>query len=180
MRALRLDYQRRNDPLPWAGVGLLVVTLAALIALGGHYRALSREAAVWDSKADRIERQSRRHAQATRPLTEQQARAQALEVKQANQVLRQLTLPWNAMFEAVEASGGKDVALLSLEPDVQKGVVKITGEAKNLAALLDYAKRLAARKVFSNVFLENHKIQQTDPEKPLHFTVLVVWKEGAA
>lgn len=180
MRALRLDYQRRNDPLPWAGAGLLVVALAALVALGAQYHTLTRQTALWDGKADRIESQSRRHAQAARPLTEQEARAQALEVQQANQVLRQLTQPWNVMFAAVEASGDKDVALLSLEPDTQKGTVKITGEAKNLVALLNYANRLAAREVFSNVFLENHKVQQTDPEKPLRFSLRVVWKRELA
>ena len=62
---------------------------------------------------------------------------------------------------------------------MQKGTVKISGEAKDLNALLTYVKKLSTRKVFGNVFLQNHKIQQTDPQKPLHFSLLAYWK-GAA
>ncbi len=58
-------------------------------------------------------------------------------------MLRQLSLPWNALFKAVEASGGQSIALLSLEPDLQKGMVKISGEAKDLEALLNYVRQLS-------------------------------------
>ena len=179
MRALRLDYQRSNDPIPWIGFGVLLVALATLAAMGHHYQALNRQIALWDRKADRIEQMSRRHVPAAPPLGEQAERAQRLEVKQANQVVRQLTLPWNALFKAVETSGGTNIALLSMEPDMEKGTVKISGEARDLNALLSYAKQLSTRKEFSNVFLQNHKIQQSDPEKPLHFSLLAYWN-GAA
>ena len=64
-------------------------------------------------------------------------------------------------------------------PDMQKGTVSISGEAKNLNALLNYVKQLAAREVFASVYLQNHKIQQADPEKPLHFSLLAYWKGSA-
>lgn len=177
MRVLRLDYQRSNEPVPWLGLGVLVVALAALAAMAGHYRTLNQQIAFWERKADHIEHlSSRRHVHVVRPLAEQSARVQTLEVKQANQVVQQLNLPWSALFKAVEASGGKNIALLSMEPDMQRGTVKISGEAKDLDALLDYAKQLSKREVFSNVFLQNHKIQQTDPQKPLHFALLAYWK----
>lgn len=179
MHALRLDYQRSCKPVPWLGLGVLLVALAALAATADHYRTLTRQAAYWESKADRIEALSRHRMHAAPPLSEQAARAQMLEVKQANQVVRQLTLPWNALFRAVETAGGDGIALLSMEPDMQKGTVKISGEAKDLNALLNYVKQLSSRKVFGNVFLQDHKIQQTDPEKPLHFSLLADWKEAA-
>ena len=99
-----------------------------------------------------------------------------LEVKQANQVVRQLSLPWNALFKAVETSGGKSIALLSLEPDLQKGTVKISGEAKDFDALLEYVRQLSKREVFGSVLLQNHQIQQDIPEKPLRFSLLAHWK----
>lgn len=176
MRALRLDYQRNNHPVPWLGLGVLVVALAMLAATGAYYRTLSQRIAYWESRADRLERLSSHRVEALPALTEQEARAQSLEVKQANQVVRQLNLPWNALFKAVETSGGNGIALLSMEPDMQKGTVTLSGEAKNLNALLNYVKQLSAREVFGHVFLQNHKIQQTDPEKPLRFSLLAYWR----
>ena len=178
MGALRLDYQRPNRLVPWLGVGMLVAAGGALALLGGQYRALNQQIAFWEGKVEHIERVSSHRAFMSRPLSEQAVRAQMLEVKQANQVVQQLNLPWNALFKAVETSGGKDIALLSMEPDMQRGTVKINGEAKDLDALLDYAKQLSKREVFSDVFLQNHKIQQTDPQKPLHFSLLAYWKGG--
>lgn len=176
MRALRIDYQRSNQPLPWLGLGMLVAALAALALMGSYYQALNQQIAFWESKLVRIERLSSHRVLVSRPLTEQAARAQLLEVKQANLVVRQLSLPWNALFNAVETSAGQSIALLSLEPDMQKGTVKISGEAKDLNALLKYVKQLSAREVFGSVFLQNHQIQQADPEKPLHFSLLAHWK----
>jgi len=179
MRALRLDYQRVCKPVPWLGLGVLVAASAALALTGGYYQTLNQQIAFWESKLDRIERLSSHRALALRPLTEQAARAQILEVKQANQVVYQLNLPWNALFKAVETSGGPNIALLSMEPDLQKGTVKISGEAKNLNALLNYVRQLSTREVFGSVFLQNHQIQHADPEKPLRFSLLAHWK-GAA
>jgi len=93
----------------------------------------------------------------------------ALEIKHANEVLQQLTLPWGKLFQAMESSSGKQVALLAMEPDAEKQVVKISGEAKDIAAVLDYIRRLAAQQVFSSVYLQSHQIQQQDPEKPVRF-----------
>lgn len=176
MRALQLDYQHVYKPLPWLGLGVLVAAVAALALMGSYYQTLDQQIVLWESKLDRIERLSSHRALASRPLTEQAARAQMLEVNQANQVVRQLSLPWNALFTAVEASSGQNIALLSLEPDLQKGTVKISGEAKDLNALLSYTRQLSTREIFDSVMLQNHQIQQADPQKPLRFSLLAEWK----
>jgi hypothetical protein len=179
MRALQLDYQRDGKPLPWLGQLLLATALAALVLLHGYYQDLKQRSAIWEAKVDHIARLSSSRVRAERPLSEAMARAQMLEVQQANQVLRQLSLPWNALFKAVETSAGSDVALLALEPDTQKGTVRISGEAKHLDAVLDFVKRLGTREVFTSVFLQNHQLQQQDPQRPVRFTLLAVWKLAA-
>jgi len=178
MRALDLDYQRVRKPVPWLGLGVLLAALAALAVTGLYYQNLNREIQSWETKADHIRLSSQRSPVA-RALTEQAARAQMLEVKQANQVVRQLALPWNALFKAVETAGGESIALLLLEPDLQKGTVRISGEAKNFDALLNYVKELSTREVFGSVTLQNHQIQQDTPEKPVRFSLLAHWKEVA-
>jgi hypothetical protein len=172
MRALQLDFQRTYRPVPWLGLGVLVAALIALAAMAGYYQTVNEQIRFWQDKADRATRLSGYRAAASHPLTEQAARAQLLEVKLANQVVRQLGLPWNALFTAVETSGGKEIGLLSLEPDLQKGVVKIGGEAKDFDALLNYVKELSTREVFASVMLQNHQIQRHIPEKPVRFGLI--------
>lgn len=179
MHALHLDYQRVFKPVPWLGLALLVVALVALAVTGGYSQTLNQQITYWESKVEHIERLSSHRALVSQPLTEQAVRAQRLEVEQANQVVRQLGLPWNALFNAVETSGEKSIALLSLEPDLHKGTVKISGEAKDFNALLDYVKQLSTREVFGSVMLQNHQIQKDDPEKPVRFSLLAQWKEAA-
>jgi len=76
----------------------------------------------------------------------------------------------------VETPSGQNIALLSLEPNQGKGTVAIGGEAKDLNALLNYAKQLSKREIFGNVLLQNHQVQQDDPQKPLRFSLLAEWK----
>jgi hypothetical protein len=178
VRALRLDYQRGIKPFPWLGLGVLGSALVALALMGGYYHELSQRIVMWEARVDHDERLSSHRARALRPATGQAAHEQTLEVRHANEVLRQLTLPWDTLFRAVESSGGKTVALLAMEPNIRKGTVTISGEAKNFAAMLDYIKQLGARDVFSSVHLQNHQVQHEDPEKPIRFSLLAVWKVG--
>lgn len=179
MRALHLDYQRRTRPIPWLGLGVLVSALTALAMLASQYHELGQRTAMWEARAAHDERQSNDRARALRPVSGQAAREQALEVQHANLVLRQLSLPWDTLFRAVESAGGETVALLSMEPDIQKGTVRISGEAKNFDAMLEYVRQLGARDVFGSVHLQSHQIQQDDPQKPVRFSLLAVWKAGA-
>ena len=165
-----LDY-RRSKRFPVGGTVLLVLALAGLILLGGYYRGISLKAAGAQTHLEKIER----------PLQRRQAGATSgkeleLEVRSANDVLRQLTLPWGKLFDAVEAAGGKDVALLALEPDLGKRTVKISGEARNLSAMLNYVTQLEAQGPFGTVYLQNHQVQRSDPEKPVQFTAIAAWE----
>ncbi len=175
MSKLRLDYQRSMQPFPWEGLLLLVLALVALIAIGMHYRDLSAQAALWESRADRIEHAAQRQRPEGRS-DERMAVDRALEVKRANEVLRQLSVPWDGLFQTVESVASKDVTLLALEPDTEKRLVKISGEAKNMMAMLDYIKQLENRDVLGTVYLQSHHVQLQDPEKPVRFELLAMWR----
>lgn len=178
MRALRLDYQRSARPFPWAGLAVLASALLALGLAAARHHQLNECIAQYEARIDRDGRTAGRDARALRPVSAETARRQAQEVQHANQVLRQLSLPWEALFRAVEASGGGDVALLSMEPDLNKGTVAISAEAKDFDAMLAYVSRLGERDVFGSVLLKNHQVQQADPEKPIRFSLLAEWKQG--
>jgi len=174
MNALRLDYQQ-NQQSPWAGPALLVLSLAAMVLAGAYYLDLNEQADTWESRLERME-----PGQGWKPATGRsdgrEAVELALEVKHANEVLLQLFMPWDDLFQAVESAAGKKIALLALEPDTEKQMVKISGEAKNFASLLNYITQLEERDVFGTVYLQNHQVQQQDPDKPVRFSLLAVWR----
>ena len=174
MSTLNLDYQQ-NLPFRWAGSALLVLMLSALVMTIAHYIELNGKAADWEDRLEQTERRQGRALPAGRHGS-REAEDAMLEVKRANEVLRQLTLPWEELFRAVESASGKEVALLAMEPNTEKHVVKISGEAKDFVALLNYITQLEKKDVFGTVYLQSHQVQQQDPDKPVRFSLLAVWR----
>ena len=83
--------------------------------------------------------------------------------------------PWDKLFKALETSMDKDVALLSIQPDVAGGVVILSAEARDWNAMLGYIRRLGEDKFFTDVHLVSHQIQQSDPQKPVRFVLSCAW-----
>ena len=169
MALLRLDYQRRMLPFPWAGMFLLLLSITALLIAGVYYRDLAGKAVLWEAKARPLQRMSGKSDGSVASVDIEP------EIKHANEVLQRLTLPWGKLFDAIESSSDRQVALLGMEPDAEKRLVKISGEAKDIQAVLDYIRRLSAQQVFNSVYLQSHQIQQQDPEKPVRFVLLAAW-----
>lgn len=170
---LRLDYQHRRS-FPWGGVILLIAASGSLLLSGSYYRELQGASTAWEAKLASIE-----HGNVTRQDGGSPTRSAAnvaQEVQHANEVLRQLGLPWGGLFRAVESSADKDVVLLALEPDMGKREMKISGEAKNIPAMLGYVTRLGEQDMFESVYLLNHHVQLQDRDKPVRFALVAVLK----
>lgn len=155
---------------------MLVLALIALALTGLYYHDLSNKVGRWEAHAERMKHASQHQILISRS-GKRMPEDLALEVKNANKALLQLSLPWERLFQAVESAGSKEVALLALEPDTEKQMVKIRGEAKNIPELLDYIKRLEERDVFGTVYLQSHQVQQQDTDKPVRFALLAFWRE---
>lgn len=173
MRRLDLDFQRKSPPLSSSGVVLLLVALLLGGKLFVDFREMSAEVERGEAKLARLERLTGHKA----PRIDKKDKGDAylVETKRANEVINQLTLPWDQLFTAVEEAADKDVALLAIQPDRRKGVVTIGGEAKNIAAMLDYMRRLGEEKPLKGVALLSHQIQQNDPQKPVRFNLSAKW-----
>jgi len=176
MVQLRLDYQSSMQPFPWAGAVLLAAALTVLLLAGAYYLELAGEVVSWEAKTGQAMAPDQPSPARQAAASQRGTTDTLLEIKHANAVLQQLSLPWGNLFRAIESSSGKQVALLAMEPDAEKHVVKISGEAKDIEAALGYVKRLAAQEVFSSVYLQSHQVQQQDPEKPVRFVLLAAWK----
>ncbi len=171
MSQLDLDYQTGLKPFPWAGMVLLFVASLVLALVGIYYRGVTERIAYWEVKTGQADALGRQVSGSQRETKEV-----AQEIKHANEILSQITLPWDKLFQAVEWSAGKEVALLAVEPDAEKHEVKISGEAKDIAAVLDYIRKLSTQEIFNSVYLQSHQVQQRAPLKPVRFALVAAWK----
>lgn len=174
MRALSLDFRRRDPGASWIGIALLVSALAAVVVSGGHYLNLSEQLAAEQASLREVASTTRK-----RPVvaaTGSDPKALAVELKHANEILLQLTLPWGELFASAEAAGTPDVALLGIESETGKRRVKIAGEAKNLESILGYLRYLESRPVLADVYLQSHELQKQDTQQPMRFVVTAQWR----
>ena len=174
MSELRLDYQQKIG-FTWAGVALLGLAIIVLVLTAAYYLKVSSQANAWESKYERIRGKT---AVPSDKSNEAGSPDLAQEVNNANVVLRQLSVPWDALFEAVESSAERKVTLLALEPDVEKQQVKITGETKDYQSLIGYLMKMQEYPIFGSVYLQNHHIQLQEPDQPVRFTLLATWQEN--
>ena len=168
-RRLDLDHLAPTRPSRWLGFLLLLVSLLAAGEITQRYREAQLA----------MERQT----QVEGMLSVQRPRAKSLpkaqldeQVKTAESVVRQLTLPWGRLIETLEATGSKDVAILQLQPDAQQRMLRITAEARNQEAMVEYLRRLSHVEGFSYVHLLNHQVQQENPLRPIQFAAQASFK----
>jgi Tfp pilus assembly protein PilN len=174
MRALNLDFRRRESEASWPGIALLVVALAGAVVTGNQYLEQADELAAAKASIRDSAAATRKNAKAT--IASGDPQALAAELKHAGEILLQLTLPWGELFTSTESAGTPDVALLSIESDTDKRRVKITGEAKSLESILDYLRYLEARPELADVYLQSHELQKQDPQQPVRFVLNAEWR----
>jgi Tfp pilus assembly protein PilN len=172
---LRLDYRRSRGParpaldagLMAVGVGVLAVVLVACFELSGELQETR-------GQIEDLQLMSKRRAN-TSQATSTDAGADA-EAVRANAIKRQLNLPWDELFKAIEASKGDSVALVSIAPDAQLRQLKLAGEAKSFADMLEYVKRLNGVSMFESAYLLDHGLARQGSGEILRFTIVATWK----
>ena len=129
MDALKLDFLS-DGRKRWPGYLALTVGLSAILLVAWRYQDENRkvfqlEKLVASVRSERLSRLA--------PLpVEKNSEQTALETAQAKAIILELNLPWKDLFEAIESYRKDDIAVLSIEPDAQKGLVRINAEAKSL------------------------------------------------
>lgn len=102
------------------------------------------------------------------PISEPQAAA-------VNGAVMQLNLPWRALQDAVASATPAGVALLALEPDARKRMLRISAEARTSDEMIGYVARLKREELFSDVALTHHEINHQDPNRPIRFELDASW-----
>jgi len=174
MRQLSIDYLRENQTQHRVGMAMIAVAVALVLALGMYYRSLTVQSARLEDSVAKVERKlhPEHGGMMVSAVDAQQA---VVEIKNANEVIMQMTLPWNELFNALEEANSNDIALLGIEPDAKNRRVRVSGEAKNSEALFTYLRSLQAIKSMSGVYLKSQQVQERSREKPIRFTLDASW-----
>jgi hypothetical protein len=100
------------------------------------------------------------------------------QVTAINSAIMQLNLPWSDLLDALEAATPANIALLNIEPDAKKGLLKIQAEAAHSEAMIAYIEILKRQTSFTDVYISKHEIYEQDIQKPLRFFVEAKWRKG--
>ena len=178
MSRLKLKFPYREQSIPQIDITILLVGLLVLLVVLLQYRHITEEVNHWSSRVERLEKlQQQKNAPRARSTSRIREFGQEIrkEVAQANAVLDQINLPWEALFDSLEHAATEEIALLSLQPNVSSRTLRISGEARNMSELLDFVESLEREPVFENVHLINYRIKQDNPHRPITFLLTAAW-----
>jgi Tfp pilus assembly protein PilN len=176
MRRLRIDFLRSPGAPSATGIAFLLVGALSSTMSVSWYVSVLGEVEQLETSVSEMKRMSRR---VPGRMTEspRDARETQQEIRIANQVVQQMTLPWDRLFRELETAATKEVALLAVQPDVSSRQVRISGEAKSFKAMLDYSRRLEQTDMLGEVVLLGHEVRSQDPQRPVAFSLSAGWSD---
>lgn len=158
----------------WPGWALLLLGSVTLALATRQWLELNTEAELAQVRLDN-RRALAPPERAPAPVVTLSPEMEARE-RERQQILRILQLDWPALFAALENAQTADIALLTIQPDARRGLLVMTGEARDMGAVIDYQRRLTAG--LRDVVLTTHEVQEQNPHKPVRFTVSARWAAG--
>ncbi|MDB5811373.1 MAG: hypothetical protein JWN94_3495 [Betaproteobacteria bacterium] len=167
---LELDFVRPRRRYTLTGALLLVAGIAAAAFGTQQYVAASREIAALERELASLTPATRARANGTADVDRLRAR-----IVLANQVVRKKTVPWDGLFRDIESASSVKIGLLAVEPDAAAGLVRISGEARDAAALTDYIERLEAQSSLKNVHLAGHEVKMNQGRPVVRFNLNATW-----
>ena len=171
MRVLELDFAGGGQKRARAGALLLLIGAVSVFVLISAFEDLQRENTLLQQELERIDRRARGLSTVTSKVDD----ATVAEIRLANSVIDQLTLPWGRLFRAIEGASFGKVVLIGITPDSRSRSVEITGEATDREAMIDYVQRLASDPALSNVYLLSDQYDRRGGARPYRFTVSGSW-----
>lgn len=161
---VELDYAAPPRRSPWAGLAVLALSLAVAAAMLESYRGVRTELARLEAQGGLAGPERK----LVRALSKERLDEEA---KSAEAVVRQLTVPWAGVVQAIEQAAMRDVAILQLQPDADSRSLKLVAEARQREAMFEYLRRLAAARGLSDVVIVSHQVQRDDPQRPIQFAL---------
>lgn len=169
-RAIEFDFARSRPRLSLRGIVLLGAGLTAAAFVLSDYHDVAEQSAGLEWRLAKLRGDAR-------PASPDKG---ALRIEQdAAAALHDLTTPWSVLLRELELASADSkgtVAVLGVEPDRDKGEVRIAAEARTLPIALAYVERLQQSQALRYPMLERHEVQMKDPERPVRFQIKADWR----
>lgn len=177
MRELDIDFENAHSaPGGWS-IPLLLASLTLLAVVGAAYRDTRAQLEYWNDEVARL-RSDGIQAQPAASAPRGPGKGAEAELKRAHEIVKQLALPWGPLFQAIEAATPPDIALLGIEPNAQQHSVRLTGEGKDIHAVLAFVQQLERQALLRDVYLLDHGTPDAGPQRPARFVVEATWSTG--
>lgn len=154
-----------------AAAGWLGLLLGVAAALGGWQLLEQRQAREHQLR----HLQQRQAALSKAPPAAPRSAIAPAQAAFVNAAIEKLNLPWRDLQDAVVAATPRSVALLALEPDPRKQLLKLTAETRNADDMIAYIEALKQQELFRAVLLTRHEVNEQDPNRPLRFQLEAEW-----
>lgn len=147
----------------WPGAGR-VVLLCGVVAL---------VFSAWDAQRQ-IKTNNALAATLSRLQAERKTNAPRYLTGEAKAAFTASRTPWGAILSRMESARSQDIALISLKADASRNAIRISGQAKDFAALNRFVSSLS--KEFPSVSLVTEKLTETGLPVVVAFEMDVGWQ----
>ncbi len=171
MTRMGLDFVPRRSAVSRAGLALLLGGVVATALSVQQYVSIQEQTRALKEGLGAVAAAAKRQ-RGELHLNAEQLRSR---IELANQVVQKRAIPWDALFRDIEAASDKDVGVLSIQPDAASRVLRIAGEARNVAALAEYIARLEKQPSLDRVYLADHEMRQEQGRSSLRFGLNAIW-----
>ncbi|WP_307720866.1 hypothetical protein [Pseudoduganella lutea] len=129
------------------------------------------------AREEQVERlRASQAALSNRPARMAEVAIPEAQANAVNTAILRLNVPWRALEDAIGSATPANIALLALDPDPKKQLLKITAEARNSDDMVGYVQVLKQQEFFTAAALVRHEIGEQDPNHPIRFQVEVQWR----
>jgi Tfp pilus assembly protein PilN len=169
---ITLDYSTDSSKLSLWRLSSILILASVLIWLGMDAYQLKTQLQGLEFRI--LERQ--RASPPIRPVTSNKQESNENRIVEANQLLAELGVPWNRLFSSLEGTATPQITILKIKPEAAKGRLTISGEARNMSALLSYVRTLEALDTLRDVSIQEHEALANQSQKTVAFRLQAVWE----
>jgi hypothetical protein len=167
-----LDFKARPRRGGIAGAAVLLLGCIGVLSVGLQFRASSLIRQGLELRLDAMASAHKAGA----------AGARSGAAEEAGPIVTELAAPWSILLRELETASediGGAVAVLAVEPDREKGRVRIVAEARDLPTALAYIERLQKSRALRFPMLDSHEVRSDDHDQPVRFQLSAEWNTAS-